>query len=135
MKAIAQIDQNVRAVAGRRSFALDTTFVLFFLAVEFGQSESLFSMDTGLVAATLGMVMAVPYFLNADEEKPEFRDWLMGRAFIALFAAVIGLMFKQALGTVLPETLRFLPMTLLILSAMLSCYIQFYSFLKFRLAK
>ena len=45
------------------------------------------------------------------------------------------MMFKQSLGVVLPETIRFLPMTLLIVTAMLSCYIQFYGFLKLRLAK
>jgi hypothetical protein len=44
-------------------------------------------------------------------------------------------MFRQALGTVLPETLSSLPMTLLIVTAMISCYAQFYSFFKFRLAK
>lgn len=135
MKAIAQIDHNARATAENRSFALDTTFVLFFLAVELGQSEIFFALDTALVAVTLGMVMALPYFVNADDEKPAFKDWFLGRALISMFAIVLGVMFRQAMGTVLPETLRFLPMTLLIVTAMVSCYIQFYSFLKVRLAK
>jgi flagellar biosynthesis protein FliQ len=135
MKALAQIDHNTRATAENRSFAIDTTFVLFFLAVELGQSETFFSLDTALVAITLGMVMALPYFVNADEEKPALTDWLLGRALISVFAVVLGVMFRQALGTVLPETLRFLPMTLLIVTAMVSCYVQFYSFLKIRLAK
>jgi hypothetical protein len=81
------------------------------------------------------MVMALPYFINSEEEKPAYRDWLLGRVFISVFALVLGLMFRQALGSVLPETLRFLPMTLLILTAMISCYVQFYGFLRFRLAK
>lgn len=135
MKALAQIDHNTRATAENRSFAIDTTFVLFFLAVELGQSESFFALDTALVAVTLGMVMALPYFVNADDEKPAFGDWLLGRAVITVFAVVLGVMFRQALGTVLPETLHFLPMTLLIVTAMVSCYVQFYSFLKVRLAK
>ncbi len=48
---------------------------------------------------------------------------------------LLGVIFKQSLGVALPEEFRFLPMTLLIVTAMLSCYIQFYSFLKLRLAK
>jgi hypothetical protein len=135
MKALAQIDHNTRATAENRSFAIDTTFVLFFLAVELGQSETFFSLDTALVGITLGMVMALPYFVNPDEDKPAFTDWLLGRALISVFAIVLGVMFRQALGTVLPETLRFLPMTLLIVTAMVSCYVQFYSFLRVRLAK
>ena len=48
---------------------------------------------------------------------------------------MLGAIFKQSLGVVLPETFRFLPMTLLIVTAMLCCYVQFYGFLKLRLAK
>ncbi len=114
---------------------MDTTFVLFFLAIELGISESIMALDTMFMALTLGMVMTLPYFLDDSEERPLFREWILGRAFIAIFAVVLGLMFKQALGTVLPETLKSLPMTLLIITAMASCYIQFYSFFKFRLAK
>jgi hypothetical protein len=135
MKALAHIDHGTREVVESRSFAIDTTFVLFFLAVELGQSESILSLDTALVGVTLLMVMALPYFVNSDENRPAFKDWFLGRVFISLFAIVLGVMFRQALGTVLPETLRFLPMTLLILTAMISCYVQFYGFLKFRLAK
>lgn len=135
MKAIAHIERDTREATSNKSFAIDTTFVLFFLAVELGQSESMLSVDTLLVGITLIMVMALPYFVNADESKPEFKDWFLGRVLISIFAVVMGLMFRQALGTVLPETLRFLPMTLLILTAMVSCYVQFYGFLRFRLAK
>lgn len=135
MKALAQINHNTREVVESRSFAIDTTFVLFFLAVELGQSESILSLDTMLVGVTLLMVMALPYFVSGDENKPAFKDWFLGRVFISLFAVVLGVMFRQALGSVLPETLRFLPMTLLIVTAMVSCYIQFYGFLRFRLAK
>ena len=37
--------------------------------------------------------------------------------------------------TVLPDGLRFMPMTLLILTAMVSCYIQFYGLLRLRPVK
>jgi hypothetical protein len=135
MKALAQIEQRSVRAGWNKGSAIDTTFVLFFLAIELGQSTSFLAVDTMLIAITLGMVMTLPYFLNDAEDKPLFRDWMLGRALIAVFAAGLGLMFRQALGTVLPETLSSLPMTLLIVTAMISCYAQFYSFFKFRLAK
>lgn len=135
MKAVAQIEQsNVRA-GFNRATVTDTTFVLFFLGIELGTSENLLAFDTFFMALTLGMVMALPYFLSEDDDRPAFSNWMLGRFVIATFAVILGLMFKQALGTVLPETLSSLPMTFLVITAMLSCYIQFYSFFKFRLAK
>jgi len=121
-------------ISENRSFATETTFVLFFLAVEFGQSFSGLTLDGVFLALTLLMIIVLPYFLPSDE-KPSFKNWLLGRSFITIFAVSLGLMFKQSVGVVLPETFRFLPMTLLIVTAMLSCYIQFYGFLKLRLAK
>ncbi len=117
-----------------RGFAIDTTFVLFFLAVEFGQTLSIFAIDSVFMAITLLMLLALPYFLESDD-KPAFGKWFFGRSVIAGFAIILGAMFKQSLGVVLPEAFKFLPMPLLIVTAMLSCYIQFYSFLKLRLAK
>lgn len=118
-----------------KGFAVETTFVLFFLAIELGQSFSLFALDSLLLAATLLMTAVLPYFLYSNEEKPDFGNWFLGRTLIAGFALLLGVMFKQTLGVVLPETFRFLPMTLLIATAMISCYIQFYGFLKLRPVK
>lgn len=117
-----------------KSFGFDTTFVLFFLAVEFGQTVFSLTLDNVFLFLTLLMVAVLPYFLAANE-KSSFASWLLGRSLIAGFAILLGVIFKQALGVVLPETFRFLPMTLLIVTAMLSCYVQFYGFLKLRLAK
>ncbi|CAN5737865.1 hypothetical protein BH20ACI4_BH20ACI4_06600 [soil metagenome] len=117
-----------------RGFAVETTFVLFFLAVEFGQSVNALAIDTIVMAFTLVAFIVVPYLLPS-EDKPGFGNWVLGRSLIAVFAVGLGMMFKQTLGVVLPETMRYLPMTLLIVTAMLSCYIQFYSLLKLRLAK
>ncbi len=118
----------------RRSFAVDTTFVLFFLAVDCGQRFT-FGIDGMLSAVTLAMFVILPYFLPFQGEKPEFERWLFGRVVIAAFAIVIGAMFRQALGVILPDMFRFAPLTLLIVAAIISCYIQFYSLLRFRLAK
>lgn len=119
---------------GEKGFSLDTSFVLFFLAVEFGRTFFSLSLDNIFMFFTLLTVAVLPYFLLSDE-KPNFANWLLGRSLIAGFAILLGAMFKQSLGVVLPETFRFLPMTLLIVTAMLCCYIQFYSFFKLRLAK
>ncbi len=117
-----------------KSFAVDTTFVLFFLAIEFGQMLGRFGFETVFFAATLLALLALPYFLSPDE-KPAFGRWILGRSLIAGFAVAVGALFKQSLGVVLPDAFRFLPMTLLIITAMLSCYIQFYGLLRLRPAK
>jgi hypothetical protein len=118
-----------------RSFAVDTTFVLFFLAMDLGQSFAGITMDGMLSALTLGVLLVAPYFLPSYGAKPAFGSWVLGRVIIAAFAVSIGLAFKQALGIVLPETFRFLPMTMLIATAMVSCYVQFYGLMRFRWAK
>jgi uncharacterized membrane protein (UPF0136 family) len=133
MKSLTQVGQMGRTSTADKSFAIDTTFVLFFLAVEFGQMLGNFGLDTAFFAATLMMLLILPYFLPSDD-KPKFGTWVLGRTLIAAFAVSVGVMFKQSLS-VLPETFKFLPMTLLIVTAMLSCYIQFYGLLKLRLAK
>ena len=133
MKTLTQVGQIGRTSTADKNFAIDTTFVLFFLAVEFGQMLGNFALDTAIFAVALGVLLVMPYFLPS-EDKPRFGSWLLGRTLIAAFAVSVGVMFKQSLG-VLPETFRFLPMTLLIVTAMLSCYIQFYGLLKLRLAK
>jgi len=134
MKTLTHSARIQRAEAVETGFAIDTTFVLFFLAVEVGQTLGVIGLDTIFLAITLLFMIVLPYFLQSDE-KPNFGNWLLGRFFIAIFAVLLGVAFRQALGTVLPETFRFLPMTLLIVTAMLSCYIQFYGFLRLRLAK
>jgi RsiW-degrading membrane proteinase PrsW (M82 family) len=117
-----------------KNLSVDTSFVLFFLAVEFGRTFFSLSVDNIFMFFALLTVAVLPYFLLSDE-KPNFSKWLLGRSLIAGFAILLGAMFKQSLGVVLPETFRFLPMTLLIVTAMLCCYIQFYSFFRLRLAK
>ena len=119
---------------GEKNLSVDTSFVLFFLAVEFGRTFFSLSLDNIFMFFALLTVAVLPYFLLSDE-KANFAKWLLGRSLIAGFAILLGAMFKQSLGVVLPETFRFLPMTLLSVTAILCCYIQFYSFFKLRLAK
>lgn len=123
------------AIPAARGFAVDTTFVLFFLAIEFGQSLTSFGLDGVFLAITLMMLLILPYYLPNAEERPELGRWLLGRIFIAAFAIVLGVIFRQSVGVVIPDAFKFLPMTLLIATAMFSCFFQFYGFTKFRLGK
>ena len=134
MKTQSRIEIIQNEMTGGKSFGFDTSFVLFFLAVEFGRTVFSLSFDNLFLFLTLLTVAVLPYFLLADE-KPTFGNWLLGRSLIAGLAILLGAMFKQSLGVVLPETFRFLPMTLLIVTAMFSCCIQFHGFFKLRLAK
>ena len=105
---------------------IDTTIVLFLLMLEIGRSARNLSFETLLVTITALMVMVLPFFLRSFD-LGEFKLWLGKR--VALAAAAI------ALGMILPSSLEFVPMALLIPAAMVSCYIQFYSLLRLRLAK
>ncbi len=135
MKSMTRTENVQSRIANDEGFAVETTFVLFFLAVEFGQSANWFAFDSLFLGLTLAVFAVLPYLLYSGTEKPNFANWVFGRSLIAAFAILLGAMFKQALGVVLPETFRFLPLTLLVATAMISCYIQFYGFIKLRPAK
>ncbi|HEV7645184.1 MAG TPA: hypothetical protein VGO50_14665 [Pyrinomonadaceae bacterium] len=119
----------------KASQAVDTTFVLFFLAVEFGRSITGFDLGTALIATTLLSFIVLPYFLPALGEKPEFSTWLVRRSAIALFAAGVGVLFSRSVGTTFPDAFAYLPMTLLIVTAMTSTILQFYGFLVLNTAR
>lgn len=114
---------------------IDTALVLFFLALEYGRAVQVFSIDGLLMGITMLMLLTLPFFLPSMHEKPSFNNWLIGRGAIVLFGVLLGFAFKQSLGVALPESLRFFPLTFLILASMVSCYIQFYGLMKLRLAK
>ncbi len=117
------------------SFSLDTTFVLFFLALELGRSAEFFAFDTFLLSVTTLMVLVLPYFLPSESEPPSFGMWLGGRGIIAAFGLLLGVGFQKSVGVLMPDMLKFVPMTGLIIAAMISCYVQFYGLMKLRLVK
>lgn len=118
-----------------RGPAVDTTFVLFFLGLETGRSLQNFAFDSFLLVLTLLMVIVMPFYLHAEDERPVPAKWLTGRGFIALFAVSLGAVLNSAFGTILPESFRYLPLSLLILAAMASCFLQFYVLMRLRPAK
>jgi len=117
------------------SFSIDTTFVLFFLALELGRTTDMMAIDTIFLSVTTLMVLVLPYFLPSDAEFPSFGVWLSGRSAITVLGLVIGVAFQKSVGVLVPDTLKFVPMTGLIIAAMISCYVQFYGLMKLRLAK
>ncbi len=80
-------------VAGEKGFAVETTFVLFFLAVEFGRTLTKVSFDNFLMVITLLMVIVLPYFLAADATT-NFVNWVFGSSLIAGFAIHLVALFN-----------------------------------------
>lgn len=118
-----------------RQFTLDTTFVLFFLAMDLGLVSLSMSVATVLQLATLAVFLVVPYFLPFTGAQQSFSKWIIGRIVVAAVGITFGLMLGQAIGTVLPDAFRFVPMTLLIVAAIICCNVQIYGILKHRLAR
>lgn len=118
-----------------RGYGMDTMIVLFFLAIEYGRAVQAYSMDGLLMGITMAMICVLPYFLPSTAERPTFSNWILARGGFALMGMIFGVALTRGAGTILPETLRYIPMTFLILASMVSCYIQFYGLMKLRLAK
>ncbi|MFZ1699646.1 MAG: hypothetical protein WBO10_05690 [Pyrinomonadaceae bacterium] len=116
-------------------YGIDTAFVLLFLAMEYGRAVRLFSIDGILMAITMAMVLVLPYFLPSNWNAASFTNWLIARTSVTVIGLVFGAVFSYSLGTVLPIAFKSLPMTFLILAAMISCYVQYYGLMKLRLAK
>ena len=134
MRTVAETRQIAAVSAENRSIAVDTTFVLFFLSFAFGQRTGT-GIEAALSVLTLIIFVVLPYFLPYDGAKPNFGQWVVGRIGVVVLGLVIGLMFGQTVGVFLPDSFRFLPLTLLIAAGLISCYFRFYGLYRFRLAK
>lgn len=111
----------------------DTSFVLFFLAMEIGQ-KGLFSFEGTLMAPALAAVLIGPYLLLRSGDTP-FAHWAAGRAVITGLGLALGSAFAMAVGTLLPESFEFLPFTLLIMACMATAFLSFGALLGFRLER
>ena len=106
---------------------IDTALVLLFLAAEVGRYGNFASLETLLMGVSMLILLVLPFFLpSATEFEPSLTKWLILRG----LAAIVGLTF----GLILPEPMRFLPMSFLILAGICSCFVQFYGLMKLRLA-
>jgi hypothetical protein len=131
MESVYRLDAKRRAKKANNT--IDTSYVLFFLAMEFGNGLNGFSLDNIVLGTTLVSVLVLPFWLN--RERTNITEWILVRGIIAILAIGLGVIFRQNLGTLIPEIYGYLPMTFLIISGMLSVYFQFYSFLKLRIVK
>lgn len=130
-------DKNTEYTADSWSgmMSMDTTFVLFFLALEYGRAIRMFSFEGAVTGATMLVVLVLPYFLPSAYGRSTLTVWLAGRTTIALLGMLLGAVLNLTIGIVLPEEVRFLPMAGLITATILSFYIQFYTLMKLRPAK
>src|SRR5688572_23979377 len=115
--------RSARELRLNGNIGVDTTLVLFFMALEYGRAVAAVSLDGLLMGITMLMILVLPYFLPSHDQKSSIQVWLFRRGVIALAGLLMGFIIKQSIGTVLPEAIRFIPMTLLILASMVSCYI------------
>ena len=129
------VSENESAGDTTRQFTLDTTFVLFFLAMDLGLVGLNIGFSTGLQVVTVLAFLVLPYFLPFTADQQVFSRWLIGRIVVGAVGLTFGLMLGQAVGTVLPDAFRFVPMTLLIVAAIICCNVQIYGILKHRLAR
>lgn len=116
-------------------FGIDTAVVLFFLALEYGRAIRVLTVDGILMAITMAMIVVLPYFLPSSLQRPAFFNWLVGRTVVMASGLAFGASLTAGINAGLPTGLRFMPMTFLILTAMISCYVQFYGLLRLRLVK
>jgi len=129
------VSENESANESTGKFTLDTTFVLFFLAMDLGLVGLNFGFATMLQLLTVVAFLVVPYFLPFTGDQQGFSRWLIGRIVVGAVGLTFGLMLGQAVGSVLPDAFRFVPMTLLIVAAVICCNVQIYGILKNRLAR
>jgi len=117
------------------TLGIDTGLVVFFLAIEYARVVQIPSFEGTLTGTTIVMILVLPYFLPSNSSSLGFSQWLAGRMVIALAGFALGYGLRQSLGSLIPASVSFIPMTFLILTGMTSCYLQFYGLMKLRLAK
>lgn len=128
--------ENTAELLSERPFPItDTTVVLFFLALEIGSRQTFDFIEAGFGFAVLAAFSALPYWISVDSGR-RFSEWLAGRAIISLTGLSIGVLLGLALDAgALPAAVRFVPLTLLIVAAIISCNYGIYAIIKNRLAR
>lgn len=124
---------NANREAAPARFGLDTTFVLFFLAMDLGTGGP-DMLSATMSVFTLAAFITLPYFLPFDGERPAFAGWAFGRGFIAFVGVLAGLALMAAAGSILPDAVRYLPLTLLIAAGIFCTGRWLYVMIKVRLA-
>ncbi len=134
MENVISISNAAAEVSSPRRFAVDTTFVLFFLALDLGNGLNGLAIGTALSLLTIASFLVLPYLLPFSGEKPEFTGWAIGRLFIAAIGVIGGMGLRAASGSIFPEFVRFVPMFLLIVSGIFCAATQIRGIIRVRLA-
>jgi hypothetical protein len=135
MENAIAISDSAIARASRRA-PLDTSFVLFFLSMDLVRAfEGFLDLGFAISAMTVAAFIALPYFLPFDAERPNFGIWAFGRLNIALVGVLAGWAIQMTSGVVFPESLKYLPMTLLIVSGIFCAFSQMRGIIRVRLAR
>ncbi len=113
---------------------VETTFVLFFLSLDFGQNLFHAGFDTLFLGTTIAFIAVFPYFLPSAANIGAV-SWIAGRSAIVLLGMFLGIGLFQTVGTVLPAGILFLPLALAIISGVISCYLMFSNFFRVSYAK
>jgi hypothetical protein len=117
------------------TFGIDTSFIFFFLALDFGAAAVGYGLDALVSGICLFALMTLPYFLGEPDDRMPFASWIRGRLAIGAAGILLGGGFGMAAGTILPDAARLIPTGLLIAVIAFSFYVQFFRFLKLRLVK
>jgi len=134
MENVISISNAAAEVSSPRVFAVETTFVLFFLALDLGSGIYGPGVDAALSILTIATFVVLPYLLPFSGEKPEFAGWAVGRLCIAGIGVIAGMGIQTASGTIFPEFVRFVPMLLLIVSGIFCAATQIRGIIRVRLA-
>ena len=134
MENVISVPKYANRSATTLSFGWDTAIVLIFLAADLAHGTASFGFDAILSLVTIAAFIVLPYFLPFAGDKPEFSGWLLRRVLIAIIAFAGGLCFQRVTEVILMDSLRFLPMTLLILSGILCAGTQIRGIIGVRLA-
>lgn len=105
-------------------FVLETTFVLFFLSVDFGQNVIGGSFDIAFLGITVIALAVLPYYLPSNDGI-DFMSWVTGRSAIVMLGLVTGVAFGQFVGVIVPEFMRYLPLVMATVSGFASCYVMY----------
>lgn len=113
---------KTRSTAGN-GFFVETTFVLFFLSLDFGQNLFYAGFDTLFLGMTILAIAVFPYFLPSAGNISS-SAWLVSRSVIIFSGLFLGIGLFQTAGTVLPEAIRFVPLTMAMISGLITCYLM-----------
>jgi len=112
---------------------VETTFVLFFLSLDFGQNLFAISADGIFLGVTVVAIAVLPYYLPSANNQ-RFADWIKCRGAIVLPGIFLGTIFNGMVGSVLPEVLRFAPLALALFTGVAACIAMFGGVLRFKYA-